>query len=121
MTGAVLRLRAHEVWSALEVIDPVAVLVEDLIGRTVGGPGHTGTAVGRLVPWHGPGSDDGELVLLEHPGTALPCVLPVHSLRISLAAALTALAARELLTSSSATVAVVGSAEAARPQLSMLS
>lgn len=119
MTGSVLRLRAPEVWRALEVIDPLAVLVEDLIGRTVGGPGH-GTPVGRLVPWHGSRPDDGEYVLLEHPAAELPCVLPAHSLRTSLAAVLAAVAARELLASSSVTAAVAGSAEATRPQLSML-
>lgn len=125
MTGTVLRLRTHEVWSALEIIDPVAVLAEELIERTVGRSGRTRTAGGRLVPWDGSGpdggQDGGQFVLHEHPDAALPCAMPAHSLRTSLAAALAAVAARELLLSSGITVAMLGSAEATRPQLSVLS
>lgn len=121
MTGTVLRLRTHEVWSALEIIDPVAVLAEDLIGRTVGRSGHTRTAEGRLVPWNGSGSDDGQFVLYEHPDATLPCAIPAHSLRTSLVAALAAVAARELLFTSGVTVAMLGSPEATQPQLAVIS
>jgi len=121
VTGTVLRLRSHEVWSALEIIDPVAVLAEDLIGRTVGRSGHTRTAEGRLVPWNGSGSDEGQFVLYEHPDAALPCAIPAHSLRTSLVAALAAVAARELLFTSGVTVAMLGSPEATQPQLSVIS
>ncbi len=121
MTGTVLRLRAHEVWSALEIIDPVAVLAEDLVGRTVGRPAHTRQAEGSLVPWNGSGADGDQFVLYEHPDAALPCAIPAHSLRTSLVAALAAVAARELLFTSGVTVAMLGSLEATQPQLSVIS
>jgi ornithine cyclodeaminase/alanine dehydrogenase-like protein (mu-crystallin family) len=108
------------VWSALDVIDPVAVLAEDLIGRTVGRSGHTRTAGGRLVTWSGSAPDGGQYVLLEHPEAALPCVMPEDSLRTSLGAALAAVAARELLLSGGVTVAMLCPAEAAEPQLAVI-
>lgn len=120
MTGAALRLRAYEVWSALEVVDPVAVLAEDLIGRCVDRAGHTRKPVGRLVPWSGPGRNGNDLVMLDHPDAKVSCVLPAHSLRTALAASLAAVAARELLLSGGVTVAMLGSAEITQPQLSLI-
>jgi ornithine cyclodeaminase/alanine dehydrogenase-like protein (mu-crystallin family) len=120
MTGAVLRLRAYEVWSALEVIDPVAVLAEDLIGRSIDRSGHPRKAPGRLVPWAGAGRSGSELVQLDHPEATLSCVASAHSLRTSLAASLAAMAARKLLAPGGVTVAMLGSAEATQPQLSVI-
>lgn len=107
-----LLLRAHEVESALEVIDPVAVLAEQLIGRAVGRPHPRG----RLRPW----CDSGEFVVLDHPDATPPCVLPAHSLHMAQAAALTAVAARELLPAGGVTVAVLGSADTTQPQLPVI-
>ncbi|OLF13007.1 hypothetical protein BLA60_07115 [Actinophytocola xinjiangensis] len=119
MTEALLRLRAHEVWSALEIIDPVAVLAEDLIGRTVGRFGRLYRTRGRLIAWEGAGRNGSELVLLEHPD-AVPCLLPAQSLRDALAAALTAVAARELLVGGAVTVGMLGSADTVQTQLSVI-
>ena len=120
MTVTVLRLRAHEVWSALEVIDPVAVLAEDLIGRIVDRPGHARRTAGLLVPWQGAERNGSELVMLDHPDATIRCVMPAHSLRASFAAALAAVAARELLASGGVTVAMLGSTETTQFQLSVI-
>jgi ornithine cyclodeaminase/alanine dehydrogenase-like protein (mu-crystallin family) len=110
--GTALLLRAHEVESALEVIDPVAVLAEQLIGRTVGRP----LPRGRIRPW----VDSGEYVVLDDPDATPRCVLPAHSLHMAQAAALTAVAARELLPAGGVTVAVLGSGDCTQPQLPLL-
>lgn len=120
MTGTVLRLRPHEVWSALEVIDPVAVIAEDLIGRAVDRSGHPRGTAGRITPWHDSVRTGAELVMLHHPHAALRCVMPANSLRTALAAALAVLAAHELLLAGGVTVAVLGSAENTQPQLSVI-
>ena len=108
MSETVLRLRAYEVWTALEVVDPVAALVQELVGAR-----HTAT---RLGPWQGGGG----YVRVDHPDATPPCVVPTHSLQISLGAALAAIAARCLLPPGGVTVAMLGSADTAQPQLSVI-
>jgi ornithine cyclodeaminase/alanine dehydrogenase-like protein (mu-crystallin family) len=120
MTGSLLRLRAYEVWSALEVIDPVAVLAEDLIGRTVSRSGHVHRKSGHLAPWSGSERNGNELVVLEHPATTTACVVPAQCLRDSLAAALAAVAARELLVGGAVTVGMLGSAQTVQTQLAVI-
>ena len=109
MTGTVLHLRSHEVWRALEMIDPVATVAEYLIDRTVDRAGHGRRPVGRLTPWSGPEAGEAELVVLAHPDATTPCVVPAQSLRSSHAAALAAVAAREMLVFGAVTMAVLGS------------
>src|SRR5262245_19281790 len=118
MTGTVLQLRSHEVWRALEGIDPVATMAEYLIGRTVGRAGHGRRSPGRLISWQGSGRNGTELVLLDHPDAAGPCVVPAQSLRSSQAAALAAVAAREMLVSGGVTLAMIGSVADIQAQLS---
>jgi ornithine cyclodeaminase/alanine dehydrogenase-like protein (mu-crystallin family) len=120
MSGTVLRLRAYEVWSALEVVDSVAVLAEELIGRTVDRLGHRRQAAARLVPWRGAGSNGVEEVLLDHPDAPLPCVVPAQSLRAALSASLASVAARCLLLTGGITVAMIGTADTAQRQLSVI-
>lgn len=120
MTETILQLRSHEVWSALEVIDPVATVAEYLIGRTVGRAGHGHRVFGQLISWSGAGRNGSELVLLDHPEATGPCVVPAQSLRSSHAAALAAVAARELLVSGGVTMAMLGPAEDVQPQLSVV-
>jgi ornithine cyclodeaminase/alanine dehydrogenase-like protein (mu-crystallin family) len=120
MTETILQLRSHEVWSALEVIDPVATVAEYLIGRTVGRAGHGHRVPGQLISWSGAGRNGSELVLLDHPEATGPCVVPAQSLRSSHAAALAAVAARELLVSGGVTMAMLGPAEDVQPQLSVV-
>jgi ornithine cyclodeaminase/alanine dehydrogenase-like protein (mu-crystallin family) len=109
------------VWSALEVIDPVATMAEYLISRTVGRAGHGRSSPGRLISWNGTGRNGSELVLLDHPDATGPCVVPAQSLRSSQAAALAAVAARELLVAGGVTIAMLGPAGDAQPQLSVVS
>lgn len=120
MTETILQLRSHEVWDALEVIDPVATVAEYLIGRTVGRAGHRHRVPGQLISWSGAGRNGSELVLLDHPEATGPCVVPAQSLRSSHAAALAAIAARELLVSGGVTMAMLGPAEDVEPQLSVV-
>jgi ornithine cyclodeaminase/alanine dehydrogenase-like protein (mu-crystallin family) len=115
MADAILRLGVEDVWIALQAMDPVAVVAEELIGRTVG----TRPDDGAVDEWVGD-RDDVELVMLEHQKTGVQCVLPAESLRLSRSAALTALAARELLIPGGVTVAVLGAAEAMQFQLSLV-
>ena len=120
MSEAMLRLTDDEVWTALEAIDPVGVLAEELIDRTVG---NEVPSAGKLSEWSDPrvkGADGAELVLLDHPEAAVRCVLPATGLRTFQAAALAALAARELLVRGGVTVAMLGASRAASPQLAVI-
>jgi ornithine cyclodeaminase/alanine dehydrogenase-like protein (mu-crystallin family) len=120
MSGTVLRLRADDVWTALEVIDPVEALAEDLIGRQVERTGHRYIAADRVRPWDGSEQLGAECVELDCPGHSAPCVLPADSVRAAGAAALTTIAGRELLVAGGTTLAMLGPAEVAQPQLSMI-
>lgn len=120
MSGTVLQLRSHEVWRALEVVDPVETMAEYLISRTVGRAGHRRDQAGRLVSWRGAGRNGTELVLLDHPDATGPCVLPAHSLRGSQVAGLVAVAAREMLVAGGVTMAVLGPVQDTQPQLSVV-
>jgi ornithine cyclodeaminase/alanine dehydrogenase-like protein (mu-crystallin family) len=120
MTGTVLQLRSHEVWRALEDIDPVETMAEYLIGRTVGRAGHGRRSPGRLISWRGTGRNGTELVLLDHPDAQGPCVVPAQSLRSSQAAALAAVAAREMLVAGGITMAMLGSVDDVQAQLSVV-
>ncbi|MGH3879871.1 MAG: hypothetical protein ACRDSK_22830 [Actinophytocola sp.] len=120
MSEAILRLTDDEVWTALEAIDPVGVLAEELIDRTVG---NEVPPAGKLSEWSDSrvkGADGAELVLLDHPEAAIRCVLPATGLRTFQAAALAALAARELLVRGGVTVAMLGASRAASPQLAVI-
>ncbi len=116
MSEAILRLDHDEVWTALEAMDPVGVLAEELIDRTVGND----TRRGELTAWTGPGAADADLVVLDHPDAELRCVLPAASLWTFTSAALAALAARELLVRGGVTVAMLGAGRATQPQLSVI-
>jgi ornithine cyclodeaminase/alanine dehydrogenase-like protein (mu-crystallin family) len=120
MTGTVLQLRSHEVWSALEAIDPVATMAEYLIGCTVDRAGTGRKSPGRLVSWSGTARNGGELVVLDHPDATGACVVPAQSLRGSQAAALATVAAREMLVNGGVTMAMLGPAADVQPQLSVV-
>lgn len=99
MTGPVLGLTADDVWTAFEAVDPIAPLVAELTDPAA----HASAA---LRPWQG------EFVLLDD-----ACLLPAASLRMLHAASLAAVAARQLLASGGATVALLGVTPATQPQL----
>ncbi len=106
MTSPILRLNSDELSSALAAINPVDALVDDLVGRAAGGV--DGPADCRLTTWQGDVPVDGEpdLVLLEDRRAGSRCLLPSSTLRVFRAAALAALAARELVTPGVVTAAV---------------
>ncbi|SDY89208.1 Ornithine cyclodeaminase/mu-crystallin family protein [Amycolatopsis xylanica] len=115
MTSPILHLSTEELWSALDDINPVDVLVEQLIG------GAGWTAQGQLHPWPEHGSiPSAELAMYEESCTGAKCLIPVSSLRQVRAAALATLAARELLAPGVVTAAVLGSGLAAQLQLTVL-
>jgi hypothetical protein len=119
MPDAILRLELEDVWIALEDIDAVAVVAEELIGRSVGTwiEDDDGWA---LAEWTGQGADDHALVEVRHPVTGIRCVLSSASLRMTRSAALSALATRELLVPGGMTVAVLGAAQAVQFQLALI-
>jgi hypothetical protein len=119
MSDAILRLSVDDVWIALEDIDAVAVVAEELIGRTVG------TKIDetcRIGEWTGEDAPDfgAGLVTVKHPSTGVRCVLSASGLRMARSAALTALATRELLVPGGATVAVLGATQAMQFQLALI-
>lgn len=117
MAKTVLRLDTDDVWQTLDKVDPVAVLAEELIKRTIGHPDRTREPA--CHPEVLPGGD-GEYVLTEDVQTGQSCAIPAASLRAVHVAALAALATHELLAPGGVTVAMLGTAAATQPQLSVL-
>lgn len=118
MTEKLLQLDSHEVWRALATIDPVAALAEELIGRAMARVGHEHSTHGRLV--QEPVQPADPVVVLEYPEDSPVCVMSATSLRAARAAALAALAARELLIPGGVTVAVLGITGPVQSQLALI-
>jgi hypothetical protein len=114
MTGTIRRLRARDILAAIDVLDPLAVVADDLAGRSVARSLRTGRfAIGD--------APDPGLTLVENLDTGERCVLPTACLRMVCAAAVAALAARELRgTGVVGTVALFGGAEPADLSLAVL-
>jgi ornithine cyclodeaminase/alanine dehydrogenase-like protein (mu-crystallin family) len=120
MTRPILQLSVDELWTALDGIDPIEVVTEELIGKTVDRARWASRQVGAVTPWQDPsGALTTEFVLVEELRTGARCLLPDSTLRMVRAAALSALAARELATHGVVTAAVLGSGPAAELQLTM--
>lgn len=124
MTKSILRLDTDELLSALDAIDPVDVLVEELVGQSVGGSDGPPQPAASLTPWL---ADDepglgpvAELMLLDDLVTGTKCVLPSSALYVFRTAALAALAARELVVPGVVTAAVLGNGFAAQASLSLI-
>lgn len=122
MSGTVLRLSPDEFCDVLDEINPVEVLVAELIGRALGGatwdPHRTGDWT--LHEEGARAGGGGELAVLVDPVAGVKCLLPSRELRAVRGAALTALAACQLLTPGVVTVTVLGSGVAARLQLAVI-
>lgn len=116
MISPTLRLSTDELLSALDVINPVDLLVDELVAGRPSDPG------GRLIPWRGDPSAGpaGGLILLEDLRAGSSCVLPTSVLCAFRTAALAALAARALVTPGVVTAAVLGSGFAAQPPLAVI-
>ncbi|GAB1511506.1 hypothetical protein [Actinophytocola sp. KF-1] len=117
MARTVLRLDTEDVLRTLEAVDPVELLAEELIRRTIGDPGKECTST--LVPWTGAATET-EYVLSDDLGPGLGCAMPAAVLRMIHSAALAALAARELLDPGGVTVAILGARFATQAQLTVL-
>jgi ornithine cyclodeaminase/alanine dehydrogenase-like protein (mu-crystallin family) len=117
MDETVLRLDAEDVWRTLETLDPVAVLAEELIKRAINHPNREQEPDCRLVPWTGHGD---EYVLAECVAQGVSCAMPATALRMVHAAALAALATRELLPPGGITVAMLGTMDETQAQLAIL-
>jgi ornithine cyclodeaminase/alanine dehydrogenase-like protein (mu-crystallin family) len=102
MTGRVRHLSVDELYDATLDVDAVAVLVDELVLGTM--------PTARWTPD----------TLLEDGGTGERCALPLLALRSYRAAALTALAARQLLAAGVVTASVIGSGTAAQLQLMLI-
>ena len=110
--STLLRLRTHEVPSALAGIDAPRTVVDELVWREVGDNGDT--AAWRAGCWRlDPGQDTG-FALLWDERDRHGMLLPSAGLRAVRAAALTVTAARVFLYSRVVTVSVLGSGLAAR-------
>ena len=117
MAETVLRLEADDVWRTLETLDPVAVLAEELIKRAINHHDREHEPACRLVPWTG---HDDQYVLTEGVPRGVRCAMPAAALRTVHAAALSALATRELLPPGGITVAMLGTRRATETQLAVL-
>lgn len=110
--SSLLRLRTHEVPSALAGIDAPRTVVDELVWREVGDSGDT--AAWRAGGWRlDPGGDTGA-ALLWHERDHHGMLLPAAGLRAVRAAALTVTATRMFLYSRVVTASVLGSGLAAR-------
>lgn len=117
MPQSTLQLRAEEVWTALDMIDPVVIMAEELIGNVIERPKRSQTP-GRLTRPTGPHNGTGDLILLEHP--QVRCWLPARSLQMSQNAAVAAITARELLVPGGVTVAMLGMDATTQPQVGVI-
>lgn len=119
MSRSVLRLTVEETRTALQLIDPVAVLAEELLGRTIG-HGDWTRSTGRVA------TNGAREVLVDididsdRDSDGAGCVLPAASLRAFQSAALAALAARELLVPGGVTAALVGTSHAVQLELGII-
>ncbi len=112
MSRSVVRLTADEALAALQLIDPVAVLAEELLGRTIG------SVDGDAGRPDGPEESEVGEILFE--AADVEVTLPAASLRAFHAAALAAIAARELLVSGGVTAAVVGASRSTHHELAII-
>ncbi|HEX6352580.1 hypothetical protein [Actinophytocola sp.] len=119
MAEPILQLSADELSSALEGVDPVDLLAEELADGTTSAPEEV-----RLTPWRGRVGATrrpmAEPLLLEDLRTGERCVLPASGLRACRAAALTGLAATAFLAPGEATAAVLSSSFATEPHLMVI-
>ena len=103
MSSQTVRLSSDELWTALDDIDPVGVLLDEL----------------RTVPAQLPRMAE-DLAVRTHPVTGARCLLPSACLRDIRTAALAALAARHLVASRVVTAAVLGWGAGAALRLAVL-
>lgn len=116
MTEAVLRIDADDVRRILETLDPVAVLAEELLKGTIDRPDRASGPAFGLGPWAG----GGDYLRIDSASPGLAYAMPATALRMAHAAALCALATRELLPPGGITVAMLGTRQAIQSQLPVI-
>lgn len=119
MADPILLFTGEELRRAGAMMDPLDLLTEELVAR-----GAAGAAAYRctLTPWFAADAGAGAaeaLVLCELSGTGHRGLMPAEMLRLLGAAALTALAVRELLGPGLITACVLGAGPAAEVQLAI--
>jgi ornithine cyclodeaminase/alanine dehydrogenase-like protein (mu-crystallin family) len=117
MTGAVLRLSAEEVLRALEDVDPLAVVAEELTGGAH--PDEPPTCRFLTEPGRPPNRPH-EQTAVQDLATGDVCLFPTSSLRLVRAAALAGLAAREVHVDGVVTAALFASAAATPLHLAVI-
>lgn len=117
MTGPTLQLHHGHVLRALEEIDLVELVAQDLDERA---RGIERPPTSRFVSDTGGVANTGELVGVEDLGSGEVCVLPASSLRLLRSVARTGLAVRELHPAGVVTAAVFGSSSAVQLHLSVI-
>lgn len=124
MTGLTVQLNIDELWSAVDGIDLVGVLLDEVVARTAGDPRRRRQRVIRPIPWDGEGGEVTEQAqdraVLEDRRTGGRCVLPSGELRTVRVAGLAALAARWLLPPGIVTMVILASGTAAELQASVI-
>lgn len=121
MASTVLELDADALWRALEQINPVDVLSDELVSRVADRPDQNPDRCGKFIA--GPVMKDGagvELALLEDRYTGDRCLLPADFLRASRVAALSALAARRMVVPTVVTATVLGTSPEAQLHLAVV-
>jgi ornithine cyclodeaminase/alanine dehydrogenase-like protein (mu-crystallin family) len=118
MADPTLRLRHCDMLRAIEEIDLLDVVAQELIGRVTGAAGRRGA--GRLAAHHPGVAAATELTPVADPDSGRICLMPTPSLQMISLAGLAGLAARELRPPGVVTAAVFGSGTAARLHLEVI-
>ena len=116
MRDRILRLGVDELRHALDLIDPVRLVADELVGRETGRAGPKPPQNCRLVSAPGTRTDT---VLLEDLHDGPKCLMPGSCLRELRDAALTTLAARELLARGVVTATALGSGLSVQLQITV--
>lgn len=126
MAGQIIQLGTDDLHRALEELDPVATLIDELVTGTAVGPdwGRRTVQVNPLL-WCDAGRSAGEFAdaVPAGPydqGDCVGCLIPATGLRTVRVGALAALAAQRLLTPGIVTAALLGSGSVAQLQASII-
>ncbi|MGY1455452.1 hypothetical protein [Streptomyces sp. SS8] len=111
MDSRFLRLDTEDLCALVSGFDSAQTAAEELLAHPHGGPGRYAGPGGRLLELRG------ETAVLRDPGGGDLCAMPASGLYACRAAALTALAANQLLDPGVVTASLIGSGAAGRIQL----
>lgn len=118
MSDPAVRLRHSDMLRAIEEIDLLDVVAQELVDRVTSATDPR--PAGRLATDHAIVAAATDLTLVEDPDSGRVCQMPTPSLQMISLAGLAGLAARELLPPGVVTAAVLGSGAAARLHLGLI-